>query len=102
MPNVVGDRYQITIDRKVRKELGIAPGDLAVERVEDGRLVVEFVPAAHRESLLGALREYARGPIEDWDALKEATWSARSREIREVMDAGAPPRTRKRARRTTP
>jgi AbrB family looped-hinge helix DNA binding protein len=33
MPNVVGERFQITIDKKVREELGIKAGDLAIERV---------------------------------------------------------------------
>ena len=33
MPNVVGERFQITIDKRVREELGIKPGDRAIERV---------------------------------------------------------------------
>jgi len=37
MANVVGERFQITIDKKVREELGVQPGDQAVEFVEDGR-----------------------------------------------------------------
>jgi len=47
MANVVGERFQITIDKRVRDELKIRPGDLAVERVENGQLVVDFVPAPH-------------------------------------------------------
>jgi AbrB family looped-hinge helix DNA binding protein len=85
MSNVVGERYQITIDRKVREQLGIAPGDRAIERVEDGRLVVIFVPRPHRDSLLGALRSPGTRPIDDWDSFKESARRERSREILDGM-----------------
>jgi AbrB family looped-hinge helix DNA binding protein len=87
MSNVVGERFQITIDRKVREQLGIEPGDRAIERVEDGRLVVTFVPRPHRESLLGALKKPGVRPVEDWQEFKEAAWRERSREILEGMRA---------------
>ena len=45
MTNKVGERYQITIDKAVREKLGIQPGDQAVEWVEDGRLVIGFLPS---------------------------------------------------------
>lgn len=51
----VGDRYQVVIERDVRRELGVLPGDRAVETVEDGRLVITFLPPRHRRSLLGRL-----------------------------------------------
>jgi AbrB family looped-hinge helix DNA binding protein len=85
MSNVVGERYQITIDKKVREQLGIEPGDRAIERVEDGRLVITFVPRPHRESLLGALKTPGAPPITDWQEFKEAAWRERSREILEGM-----------------
>lgn len=85
MSNVVGERYQITIDKKVREQLGIEPGDRAIERVEDGRLVVTFVPRPHRESLLGALRTAGGRPIGDWQELKDAAWHERSREVLNAM-----------------
>jgi len=88
MPNVVGERFQITIDKKVREELGVKAGDLAIERVQDGRLVVTFAPAPHRQSQLGILRKYARRPIEpitDWAAYRERVWAARSAEIHDVL-----------------
>lgn len=81
MANVVGDRFQITIEKRLRDELGVSPGDLAVERVEDGQLVVTFVPRPHRESLLGALRQPGAPPIQDWDAFLEGARGARSAEI---------------------
>jgi bifunctional DNA-binding transcriptional regulator/antitoxin component of YhaV-PrlF toxin-antitoxin module len=78
----VGERGQITIEREIRDQLGIKPKDLAVQRVEDGRLVVEFIrpPQPHMRSLAGILGrspnqphepldidvETARGVAEEW------------------------------------
>jgi AbrB family looped-hinge helix DNA binding protein len=90
MPNVVGERYQITIDKKVRGELGIQPGDQAVEWVEDGRLVIAFMPRPSTESMLGILKRCTDKPIEpitDWEAYFDRTWAARGAEIREVLEA---------------
>lgn len=86
MANVVGERFQITIDKKVREDLGIQPGDMAVEKVEGGRLVVYFVPKPHRESLLGILKQPGLEPITDWQEVKEAAWAERSSEIMEILD----------------
>jgi AbrB family looped-hinge helix DNA binding protein len=85
MSNVVGERYQITIDKKVREQLGVRPGDRAIERVENGRLVIDFVPKPHRDSLLGALKTPGLPPITDWRATKEEAWEARSDEITEAL-----------------
>ena len=85
MVNVVGERFQITIDKKVRERLGIKPGDLAIERAENGRLVVDFVTGAHRQSLLGIFKRPDLPPITDWEAIKDRAWSARSDEIMEVL-----------------
>jgi bifunctional DNA-binding transcriptional regulator/antitoxin component of YhaV-PrlF toxin-antitoxin module len=85
MANVVGERYQITIDRIVRRELGIKPGDLAVERVEDGRLVVEFVPAPHVASLRGIFHRSDVEPVTDWSSAKDRAWAMRSAEIVEAL-----------------
>jgi len=87
MANVVGERFQITIDKTVRRTLGIKPGDLAVERVEDGRLVIEFIPGLKRESLFGLFHRAGIPPVRDWDALREGTWTDRHREqqLRETL-----------------
>lgn len=97
MANVVGDRFQITIDKRVRDELGIMPGDLAIERVEGGRLVVSFVPRPHRDSLLGVLRREATAPVDDWSGLMEEARRARSVEVMGSLDRGRTA-TRRRAR----
>jgi AbrB family looped-hinge helix DNA binding protein len=85
MANVVGERFQITIEKGVRKALGIRPGDRAIERVEDDHLVIDFMPAPHRESLLGILKRSGQPVITDWEAVKDAAWRARADEITEVL-----------------
>ena len=88
MSNVVGERFQITIDKKVREQLGIEPGDRAVEWVEDGRLVVYFMPKPHSRSLLGILKVPGQEPRHvDIQAEKEAAWAARTAEIMESLAA---------------
>ena len=97
MPNVVGDRFQITIDKKVREQLGLKPGDQAVEWVEDGRLIVAFLPRPHHESMLGILKRYTKEPIEpitDWQAVKDAAWDARAKEIMESLRNDSAPTKR--------
>lgn len=86
MSNVVGERFQITIGKSVREQLGIKPGDRAVERVEDGRLVIDFVPAPHNDSLFGIFRDPSRPPITDWQAVRDRAWDMRVAEINGRID----------------
>ncbi len=74
MATTVGERGQVTIEKAIREELGVYAGDLAVQRVEDGKVVIEFVPAPHRRSLAGVLRDkVTRWPKdESWPAIREA------------------------------
>ncbi len=78
MSSRVGERGQFTIEKQIREELGVYAGDQAIQRVEGGRLVVEFVPAPHRRSLAGVLRDkVAISPSdESWPALREAAANA--------------------------
>lgn len=73
MTSTVGERGQVTIEKRIREELGVYAGDQAIQRVENGRLVVEFVPAPHRRSLQGVLKsKVRRRPAdEDWTALRD-------------------------------
>lgn len=87
MANVVGERFQITIAKELREELGVQPGDRAIERIEDGRMVVYFMPKPHRRSLLGILKRPGQEPITDWEAVKDRAWAARTAEIMEVLEA---------------
>ncbi len=78
MASTVGERGQVTIEKAIREELGVYAGDQAIQRVEDGRLIVEFVPAPHRRSLLGALSAKRRRvpESEEWVALRDAAAAA--------------------------
>ncbi len=69
----VGERGQITIEKQVREKLGIMPKDIAIQHVEDGRLVVTFVKRyePHMRSLAGILGPPPRlpDPSKSWDEL---------------------------------
>lgn len=69
----VGERGQITIEKQVREKLGIKPKDIAVQHVEDGRLVVTFVKPyePHMRSLAGILGPPPRlpDPNMSWDEM---------------------------------
>jgi bifunctional DNA-binding transcriptional regulator/antitoxin component of YhaV-PrlF toxin-antitoxin module len=67
---VVGERYHIVIEPKVRERLRIRPGDRAVEIVKGDRLIVTFVPARHWRSLRGRLA--GRGRIDDFATYRDA------------------------------
>ena len=77
MTSRVGERGQITIEKAIREELGVYAGDEAVQRLEDGRIVIEIVPGRHRRSLAGSLRDKVGRHPEDeaWDRLHEAAWT---------------------------
>jgi len=76
MASRVGERGQITIEKAIREELGISAGDETVQRVEDGRIVIEVVPGRHTRSFAGSLKAKVgrRPPDESWQALRRAAW----------------------------
>lgn len=76
MTSRVGERGQITIAKAIREELGIYAGDETVQRVQDGRIVIEVVPGRHRRSLAGILGDKvaSRPADESWEALRQAAW----------------------------
>jgi len=78
MTSRVGERGQITIEKSIREELAIYAGDEAVQRIEDGRIVIEVIPGRHRRSMAGSLRDkLGRVPAdESWPALRDAAWAA--------------------------
>lgn len=73
MASTVGERGQVTIEKAIREELGVYAGDVAVQRVEGRRVVIEFVPAPHRRSLAGVLRDKVQRVSDDesWEAIRE-------------------------------
>lgn len=76
MGSRVGERGQITLEKAIREELGIYAGDEAVQRVENGRIVIEVVPGRHGRSLAGSLAQKTqrRPSDEAWEALRQSAW----------------------------
>ncbi len=77
MTSKVGERGQITIEKAIREELGIYAGDETVQRIEDGRIVIEVIAGRHERSLAGSLHDkIGRTPDdESWPALRDAARS---------------------------
>jgi AbrB family looped-hinge helix DNA binding protein len=77
MSSRVGERGQITIEKAIREELAIYAGDETVQRVEDGRIVIEVIPGRHGRSLAGSLRSKVgrTPPDESWPAIRDAAWA---------------------------
>jgi AbrB family looped-hinge helix DNA binding protein len=73
----VGERGQITIEKSIREELAIYAGDEAVQRIQDGRIVIDVIPGRHRRSMAGSLRDKVgrAPPDESWRALRDAAWA---------------------------
>ncbi len=73
MGSRVGERGQITIEKAIREELAIYAGDETVQRIEEGRIVIDVIPGRHRRSLAGTLRAKAgrKPPDESWPALRD-------------------------------
>ena len=83
MSTVVGSKGQVTIEKEIRDELGIRPGWRASQRLENGRLVIEFSPPKHRESLYGILADKAKRTFptpEDLEAAIDEAWTYAARE----------------------
>lgn len=76
MTSRVGERGQITIEKAIREELAIYAGDETVQRVEDGRIVIDVIPGRHRRSMAGTLADKVgrTPPDETWEALRNAAW----------------------------
>ena len=88
MATKVGTKGQVVIEKRLRDELGIEPGFVAVQRrVEDG-VEIRFYPAEHSRSLKGALTDaVTRRPEEDedWETIREQAWREAAR--KEMGDA---------------
>jgi bifunctional DNA-binding transcriptional regulator/antitoxin component of YhaV-PrlF toxin-antitoxin module len=81
MVSRVSDRGQITIDRGVRRELGVRPGMVAHQRVVNGHLEIVFLPEPHSRSLYGAFRNDSGGrAMTDPNDVEEAVMAAVAQE----------------------
>lgn len=73
---MVGTKGQVTIAKEIRDELGVKPGWRALQRVEAGHLVLEFLPPPHCRSLAGVLRNYSDVTVPTSEALEQASEEA--------------------------
>ncbi len=73
---IVGTKYQVVIEREVRRRLGIQPGWVAVQAVVGDHLELRFLPPEHDRSLAGSLREYAGTVAGDAEDAEQAAWEA--------------------------
>ena len=77
----VGDKGEIVIEKELREQLGIRPGWIAMQRLVDNRIEIQFIPPEHDKSLKGSLAEYVKksiAPGEEWDEAREAAWNHRA------------------------
>ncbi len=51
----IGDKGEVVIRKELREQLGIEPGWIALQRVVDNRIEIQFIPPEHNKSLKGSL-----------------------------------------------
>lgn len=91
MTYLVGTKGQVVIAKEIRKQLGVKPGWVAVQRLVEDRVEIYFLPPEHGESLKGGLAQYVTFHVpaaEAWDEARRAAWEAAARE-KMAEDAGA-------------
>ena len=82
-------------------QLGIGPGWLALQRIADGHVVIDFVPPEHNRSLRGILAPYIKPGVstatdEEWQKARETAWAHMAEEA-EAPFHSKPKRKRKTA-----
>lgn len=81
MSTLVGQKGQITIEAPIREKLGISAGWRAIQRIEDDKVVISFVPPKHNRSLAGILRDATSVRIETEDEMHDAIEQAWGQEV---------------------
>ena len=73
MPNVVGQRGQVVIEKPIRDALGLKPGYLAVQHLGTDHVKLFFYPPEHGDSLRGVLASHTTRsvPLEEWSEVRE-------------------------------
>ena len=64
----VKTKYQVTIPRKLREELGIDTGDLLEAEVQDGKIVLTPKEVIDRDTAFARMREIAEEAERRWRA----------------------------------
>jgi len=72
MSTLVGQKGQVTIEQPIREALGIGAGWRAIQRAENGTVVMHFLPPKHNRSLAGALSDETTVKVPSDDDLRRA------------------------------
>ena len=83
MSTLVGTKGQVTIERDIRDALGIRPGWRALQRMENGHVVLEFLPPPHQRSLAGILTDATTVRIPSTEQLEDEIDRAWGKTVRE-------------------
>jgi bifunctional DNA-binding transcriptional regulator/antitoxin component of YhaV-PrlF toxin-antitoxin module len=79
---VVGSKGQIVISKDIRDKLGVESGWIAIQRLVGDHVEMYLFPPEHNDSLKGSLRAHLKGKVAEggeWDAAREAAWTAAAR-----------------------
>ncbi|MFN3650460.1 MAG: AbrB/MazE/SpoVT family DNA-binding domain-containing protein [Armatimonadota bacterium] len=79
MASLVGTKGQVVIDGAIRRQLGIEAGWRAIQQLVGDRVLIEFIPPPHEESLCGILAPHAtRKPSlgENWESAADSAAAA--------------------------
>jgi bifunctional DNA-binding transcriptional regulator/antitoxin component of YhaV-PrlF toxin-antitoxin module len=76
MSTIVGTKGQVVIEKRIREDLGVQPGSIALQRRIDDRVEIRFLPPEHNRSLLGILSTEIRGSTagRPWPEVVEEAW----------------------------
>jgi len=79
---VVGKKYDLYPPKKIRKKLGLKPGQRVLYRVEKGKLVVEVIPSVKE---VEKLPKFAQTSVEEFErftkGLEEKVFKKLRREV---------------------
>lgn len=72
----VGEKGQVVISKRLRAQLGITPGWIAIQRLVGDRVEMRFIPPEHTRSLKGRLASYVESPLssEELRKAREEAW----------------------------
>jgi len=76
----VGSKGQVVIDKRIRDELGVEPGSLALQQRVGDHVEIAFLPPEHARSLRGSLKGARRRTVAagSWAKAKNEAWRAAS------------------------
>lgn len=77
MAHKVGSKGQLVIEKRIRDELEIEPGSVAIQQRVGNKVEIRFFPPEHRRSLRGALANHVRrwpAPDQSWADIVEEAW----------------------------